>query len=126
MISLSLPFFVQNRDGSHFDSTKVNVYKEEGSSFIGCEEIKSNDEYIHILQQDGTIQDSIFRYRWDDGDTVIGSKYFRRSWKEKGRFYCLLRFNNTGDIEYQDRFKGKHESDLRYLARYSFNPKTLD
>ena len=103
----------------------MNVYKEEGSSFIRCHEIKSNVEYIYNLQ-DGTIQDGIFRDRWDDGDTAIGSKYFRRSGRDEGRVYCLFRFNNTGDIEYYDQIWGIDDRNWRFKARHSFNPETLD
>ena len=113
-------------DGSD-GGMEVKVYKDEGSSFIRCHNIKSNQEYIHILQQDGTIQQGgIYRDRWDDGNTAIGSKYFRRSGREEFRDYCLFRFNNTGNIEYHDQILGKDDSGWRTLAKYSFNLETLD
>ena len=107
-------------------STKVNVYEDPGTSFIRCVVINSNDEYIQILQ-DGTIQDGIFRFRWDGiGYTEIGSRYFRRSGREEGRVYRLGRFNTAGNIDYEDIILGKDDSDWRTLARYSFNQETLE
>ena len=105
---------------------KVNVYKDQGSAFIRCHEIESNIEYIHILQQDETISDGIFRIRYADGNTAIGSRYFRRSGREEGRMYRLFRFNESGNIYYQDQIKGKDDSDWRYHTRYQFNPGTLE
>ena len=113
------------KDGSHFGITKLKVYKEEGSSFIRCHEIKSNVESIYI-QQDGTIQDGIFRERLNIWFTTIGSRYFRRSGREEGRVYELYRFNNTGNIGYREKIYGKDDSDWRTLARYRFNSETLD
>ena len=78
----------------------VKVYKDQGSDFIRCHEIEYNHEFIHILQHDGTISDGIFRERFHDGDTAIGSQYFRRSGREEEREYRLYRFNKSGDIYY--------------------------
>ena len=112
-------------DGSDGGS-KVKVYKVQGSSFIRCHYIKSNLEYIHILKQGETISDGIFRVRFADGDTAIGSKYYRRSGREEGRYYRLDRFNESGEIRYYDEIWGKDDSGWRRLAGYSFNPETLD
>ena len=105
--------------------TKVKVYKNPASSFIRCHEIESNYESIFRLQEDETIQDGIFRDRWDDGNTSIGSKYFCRSGRQETREYRLYRVNESGDIDYYDRIFGKGDSDWRYLAIYSFNPEML-
>ena len=104
---------------------KINIYKDQGSSFIRCHNIESNNETIHILQEDETISDGIYRYRYDDGNTAIGSQYFRRSGREEGRLNSLCRFNN-GDIYYYDQIWGKDDSSWRILATYRFNPETLD
>ena len=95
---------------------KVKVYKHPGSSFILYQD-EDNNECIYNLQQDGTIQDGIFRSRDVYRNTAIGSEYFRRSWKEYYRFY---RLNKSRDIKYYDIIDGKS------LARYSFNTETLD
>ena len=104
---------------------KVKVYKNLGSSFIRCHYIVSNSEYIHILQQDGTVSDGIYRVRVANGNTTIGSQYFRRSGREEGRMYRLYRFND-GDIYYDDRICGKDDSGWRDLVSYSFNQETLE
>ena len=107
-------------------SYKVNVYKEPGSSFIRCHEIDLNNEHIYNLQQDGTIQDGIFIFRKFIGDTIKGSRYFRRSGREEDRTYCLYRSNIYGNIYYQDLVWGKEDSGWRYLAHYKFNQETLE
>ena len=112
-------------DGSDGGLT-VKVYKDQGSAFIRCHMIKSNNEYIHILQHDETISDGIFRERYSEVYTVIGSKYFRRSGNEEGRLYSLYRFNKSGDIYYYDQIWDKDDSDWRILAWFRFNPETLD
>ena len=109
----------------HTSSNKVNVYKDPGTSFIRCSEIDIKREYIHILQQDGTIQEGIFRHR-DAGGSKIGSQYFRRSGREQDRMYQLYRMNNTGNIHYHELILCKDEQYWRILAECSFNPETLD
>ena len=113
---------VYGSDGGY----KVKVYKDQGSAFIRCHNIKSNIERIHFLQEDETISDGIYRERYADGNTAIGSKYFRRSGREEGRLYRLFRFNKSGDIRYNDQILGKDDSGWRKLARYSFNQETLE
>ena len=103
----------------------VKVYKDQSSAFIRCHSIESNTEYI-FLQEDGTISDGIFRARYADGNTDIGSKYFRRSGREEGRLSLLVRFNKSENIEYHDLILGKDDKGWRLLAKYRFNPKTLD
>ena len=98
--------------------SKVKVYKHPGSSYILCHD-EDNAEYIFKLQ-DETIQDGIFRMRWDGRKTEIGSQYFRRSGREVDRIYFLCRDNESGNIEYYDII------DARELAWYSFNPETLE
>ena len=73
------------------------------------------------------MQDGLYRDKWDNGDTAIGSKYFRRSGKDEGRMYFLKRFHQSGRIEYHEEVWGK-DTDCRWkvLSRYSFNPLTLD
>ena len=112
-------------DGSDGGDT-VGVYKDQGSAFIRCHDIKSNFESIHILQDDETISDGIFRDSYASGNTVIGSNYFRRSGREEGRVYRLYRWNKSGNIEYHDRILGKDDKIWRLLAKYSFNQETLD
>ena len=109
-----------------FGSIEIKVYKDPGSSFIRCHEIKSNDEYIHNLQPDGLFESGIYRYRFASGNTAIGSIYFRRSGREEDREFCLYRDDKSGDIHYYDDINGKYESGLRTLAKYRFNPETLD
>ena len=104
----------------------MKVYKDQGSDFIRCHFIKANYEYIHILQQNETIADGILRDRSASGNTAIGSLYLRRSWGEEQRFYQLNRFNTSGEILYFDQFAGKDDSDLRTLAKHSFNQETLE
>ena len=105
---------------------KMKVYKDQGSAFIRCHEIKYNYEAIHILQHDGTISDGIFKDRYGSGNTAIGSQYFRRLGREEHRMYRLFRYNKSGDIEYHDHIKGKDDSDWRYHTRYRFNQETLE
>ena len=105
---------------------KVKVYKDQGSAFIRWHSITSNNEYIHFLQQDGTIADGIVRDRWADGYTAIGSQYFRRCGREEERAYGLYRWNKSGNIDYQDQIMGKDDSGWRYLAKYRFNQNTLE
>ena len=105
---------------------KVKIYKDKASAFIRCHHIESNDEFIHILQHDETISEGIFRERWDDGYTAIGSRYFRRSGREEERVYRLFRYNKSGDIYYYDEIYGKDDSAWRYLAKYRFNQETLE
>ena len=114
------------KDGS-YGFSKVKVYKDQGSAFIRCHEIKSNYEAIHILQDDETVSDGIFRARYASGNTAIGSKYFRRSGREEGREYRLYRFND-GDIYYYDKIWGNDDTSWRWrdLAKYRFNQETLD
>ena len=88
--------------------------------------LETKDEYIHILQHNGTISDGIFRTRYANGDTVIGSTYFRRSGREEGRLYRLYRDNTSGNIYYIDKILGKNDSSWRYLADYRFNQETLE
>ena len=64
--------------------------------------------------------------RFADGDTVIGSQYFRRSGREEARIYRLYRDNKSGEIQYKDSIWGKDDSDWRTLADYRFNQETLD
>ena len=104
---------------------KVKVYKDQGSAFIRCHFIESNNEYIHILKNDGTIADGIYRVRYADGNTGIGSKYFRRSGREEGMMYHLYRDNVSGNIDYDDKICGK-DYRWRYLAKYRFNQETLE
>ena len=111
-------------DGSD-GGNKVNVYKQLGTSYVLCQQIGPNDESIYLLQDNGTITDGIYRDRWDGGDTVIGSRYFRRSGREEERKHFLLRYNESGNIQYHIHILGKEEDDYRYTA-YSFNPETLD
>ena len=112
-------------DGSD-GGPKVKVYKDQGSAFIRCHDIEYNSERIHILQEDETISDGIYRERYADGSTGIGSQYFRRSEREEGRLYRLFRFNKSGDIHYNDGIYGKDDSGVRSLAEYRFNQETLD
>ena len=104
----------------------VNVYKDQGSAFIRCHYIESNQESVHILQKDETISDGIFRKRWDNGDTAIGSKYFRRSGRKEGKMYRLFTLNESGNIYYEDRIFVKDDSAWRDLAVYIFNQETLE
>ena len=106
--------------------TKVKVYKDQASAFIRCHFIEYNREAIHILQEDGTISDGIFRDRFASGNTTIGSQYIRRSGREEGRMYHLYRHNESGGIYYSDQILGKDDSAWRFLARYSFNKETLE
>ena len=112
-------------DGSDGGDT-VKVYKDQGSAFIRCHEIESNYESIHILQEDETISDGIFRERLASGTTALGSMYFRRSEREEDRLYRLFRYNKSGNIEYHDKIYGKDDSGWRFLAKYSFNQETLE
>ena len=112
-------------DGSDGGPT-VKVYKDQGSAFIRCDEIESYYDYIHILQHDQTIADGIFRARFADVYTAIGSKYFRRSGREEDRDYHLYRDNKSGDIYYYDQIRGKDDKFWRFLAKYRFNQETLD
>ena len=68
------------------------------------------------------IEPGIFRERFANGDTTIGSKYFGGSGWEDSREYRLYRDNKSGNIQYQDHLK----TIWRTLAKYSFNPETLD
>ena len=113
-------------DGSD-GGAKVKVYKDQGSAFIRCHEIEPNNEYIHILQQDGLISDGIYRERHLGGNTAIGShsQYFRRSGREEGRWCRLYRLNRSGKIEYQENIFGRDDSFWRRLATYFFNQETL-
>ena len=113
------------KDGSD-GRDKVKVYKDQASGFIRCHNIKSNNEYIHILQHDETISDGIYRVRDAYGNTAIGSHYFRRSGREEGRMYRLCRDNEFGYIYYYDEIWGKDDSRWRDLATYSFNKETLE
>ena len=74
------------------------------------------------------LESGIHIERFANGNTTIGSKYFRRSEREDtySRVYRLHRDNKSGNIEYQDRIKGKGDNDWRELAKYSFNAETLD
>jgi len=105
---------------------KVKVYKGQGSAFIRCHFIEFNIERIHILQNDETISDGIYKDRYANGDTAIGSKNFRRTRREEGRQYELYRFKKNGNIYYYDRIKFKNDVVYRTLAVYSFNQETLD
>ena len=67
----------------------------------------------------------IHRYRWPNGDTAIGSRSFDRSGMEDNRYYRLRRFND-GNIQYKDQIWDKDNSSWRDLAKYRFNPETLD
>ena len=105
---------------------KIKVYKDQGSAFIRCHEIEYDIEYIHILQHDETISDGIYRVRYASGNTAIGSKYICRSVRDEEREYHLFRYNESGNIDYDDVICGKDDSDWRLLAKYSFNKETLD
>ena len=105
---------------------KVKVYKDQGSAFIRCHFIGSDDEYIHILKEDETISDGIYRVGYANGNTVIGSQYFRRSGRDEEREYQLYRDNESGDIYYDDQIWSKDVRGWRTLARYRFNHETLD
>ena len=113
------------KDGSD-GGDKVKVYKDQSSSFIRCDDIESYTEYIHILQDDETISDGIYRFRFASGNTAIGARYFRRAGREEGRWYRLYRDNKSGNIDYHDRILGKYEYSYRTLAMYSFNQETLE
>ena len=104
----------------------VKVYKDQGSAFIRCQYIDYFEERIHILEHDETISDGIYRFRNANVNTAIGSQYFSRSEREEGRVYRLVRYNESGNINYEDKILGKDDSGWRYLARYRFNPETLD
>ena len=112
-------------DGSGGGET-VKVYKDQGSKYIRCHMLESNIEYIHILQHDGTIGDGIFRQRYADGYSAIGSRYFRRSGREEDRMYCVYRFNASGNIFYGDKIWGRDGSHWKTLVDYSFNQETLE
>ena len=112
--------------GDHFGPAKPNVYKDQGSNFILCHNTKSNLEYICSLQQDGKNESGKYRMRYEDGDTVIGSRYFRKSGSEKSRLVRLYRYNKSGNIHYYDEIWGKDGSGWREQAKYSFNPETLN
>ena len=121
MKETTLNRLIDGSDGGY----KVKVYKDQDSAFIRCHDIVFDNEYIHILQNDGIISDGIYRERWADGDTVIGTRYFRRSGREEERQYHLYRWNKSGNIVYHDKIYGKDDSAWRTLARYSFNQETL-
>ena len=104
---------------------KLKVYKDQSSSYIRCDEIELNTEYIHILQQDETIGDGIFRERFASGNSAIGSQYFSRSGREEEWIYCLYRFNESGNIYYYDKILDKDVGVWRTLAKYIFDSKTL-
>ena len=104
---------------------QVKVYKHQVSNCIRLHYIKSNDEFIHILQQDEIIGDGIFRTRYANGDIVIGSQYYHSSGREEKRMYRLYRFIKSGNIRYYDQILEKTDSGWRYQAAYSFNPDTL-
>ena len=115
-------------DGSD-GGPKVKVYKDPipGSSFIRCQMIRSFAEYIHILQQDETIQDGIFRTRWDNGNTGIGSKYFIRSGREECKVYHLFRVNKSGNIRYEDENSSNDGMCcISIVEDYRFNPESLE
>ena len=103
---------------------KVKIYKHQGSAFISCHEMEDNLEYIYNLQE-GSIQDGIFRIRWDNGKSAIGSKYFSRLGREEDREYRLIRSNKSGEIQYNDKIWGKDDSDWRWVAAYNFNRETF-
>ena len=72
------------------------------------------------------LESGIYRERFASGNTAIGSRYFPRSGREDNRVYRLRRDNNSGNIQYYDEIWGKDDSDWRELAKYRFNPETLD
>ena len=113
-----------------FGSNKIKAYKDPGSSFILCYD-KDNDEYIHKLQKNGRLEQGIFRLRYANGDTEIGSMYFwDRSGREEQRKYILYKDNESGNIEYRDQTVNNwilfYEGIWRTSASYSFNQETLD
>ena len=71
-------------------------------------------------------ENGISRYRYVNGDTIIGSQYFSRTGRRRDeRIYQLYRFEKSGEIEYHELIKRKDDSVWRDLARYGFNPETL-
>ena len=106
-------------------SKVVKIYKQKGSSYILCQDQEDN-EYIYNLREDGTVSEGINRERWNNGNTVIGSQYCRRSGRKGARIYRLIRDYESGDIEYQDRIRGKDDHFWRVQTVYSFNSETLD
>ena len=72
-------------------------------------------------------ESGIFRERnAASGNTSIGSRYFSKSGRGEDRMYYLFRDNKSGNIQYQDQIWGKNDSGWRALAKYRFNPETLD
>ena len=99
---------------------KVEVYKQPGSSYILCH----GEDYDYILSlQDEIIEDGVFRLRYDNGGTAIGSMYITKSDREENRSYYLYRSEDDEEIKYYERIFSK--DDKRTLAFYNFNPETL-
>ena len=112
-------------DGSD-GGTKVKVYKQPGSSFILCQTDDNTYEYIQSGLEDGKFANGVYRERFANGDTEIGSRYFLRSGRKVDRVYRLLRYNYDGEIRYTDKVMDNTKGGWKWLEEYIFNPETLE
>ena len=106
------------------NSVKVKLYRNKNSDFVKVHEIANNHEYIHVIDENGLLKHGIYRYKAPNMDTWIGSKYFRRGDRKEHRNYYLYRFNESGNIVYEETIQGKGEG-WRLLTKYEYKQESF-
>ena len=107
------------------NQSKVKLYRNKNSDFVRVHNTEDNSEYIHLIDENGLLKHGINRYNYPSMGTSIGSRYFRRGDRKESREYSLYRFNESGNIIYEDYIKGKEDKHWRLLKKYEYKTKTL-
>ncbi len=103
----------------------VKVYRKSQEPFVLVHNLTDDHEYIHKLNDEGQLQEGIYRYKFPDGGTEVGCRLFRRGDRQESKVYRLYKFSSSGRIEFDERVAGKEDKKWRYITEYKFNPDAL-
>ena len=107
------------------NSPPAKLYKIPGEQHVYVHNTKYNYEYIHKLREDGLLQEGLHKYRYDNGDTQIGCRIFRRGDIIEDREYRLYRFSSSGEIRYLVQVWCKEDKAWRTVTSFRYHPDTF-
>ncbi len=106
------------------EKATVNMYRVKDTKFVHCHD-SDNHEYLYKIQEDGLLQDGIYRYKFPDGETIIGCRLFWRGDRQENKEFRLYKSSSDGEIRYQESVSGKENPGWRIVTEYKFHPETM-
>ena len=107
------------------NTTTVNIYRNSQEPFVLVHNLTDDHEYIHKLNDEGQLQEGIYRYKFPWGDTEIGCRLFWRGDRQEDKVFRLYKFSSSGEIRYFEQVWGNEDKSYRTVTEYMFHPDTL-